>query len=526
MDYYFRKMKILKNKIAIGIFASIICLFGTGCEKFLGTTSEDFYTPDEYYETEAQLNTALLGVYDPLGSTDLYSYNISSFWGTEADEGYYARSTGDGPQVYDYTSAHTRIRTPWQKLYQGIHRANLLLASAHKPDMSESSRNVIIGEAQFLRAFYYFILVSNWGDVPLVLDPTKEPTGNNVARTPAREVYDFIFEEMKEAERKVRTIQAIGHSGRVSKSAVQGVLARVCLYMAGYPLMDVDKYHDARYWAAEVMKSSHALNPDYKQIFINYARDEYDIGESIWEVEFWGTGAGTYREAGWVGVRLGIATTNTTLGHSYGIIRTTEKYYRLFETGDLRRDWTIAPYRYNGTSKVNHGATEIYVRDIGKWRREYELDKSTSLSAQNFPLLRYSDVLLMFAEADIMASNAAPSPEAEEAFNQVRRRAFGLPPTTPGSDQDVSGMNHDDFLALIKDERSRELGFEGLRKYDLIRWGDFLKVMSDMEIDISTSNAPVYASRAFQNVQPKHLLFPIPVREMALNRLLTQNPEW
>src|SRR5690606_14796747 len=317
----------------------------------------------------------------------------------------------------------------------------------------------------------------------------------------------------------------IGHSGRVSKSAVQGVLARVCLYMAGYPLMDVDKYHDARYWAAEVMKSSHALNPDYKQIFINYARDEYDIGESIWEVEFWGTGAGTYREAGWVGVRLGIATTNTTLGHSYGIIRTTEKYYRLFETGDLRRDWTIAPYRYNGTSKVKHGATEIYVRDIGKWRREYELDKTTSLSAQNFPLLRYSDVLLMFAEADIMTSNAAPSPEAEEAFNQVRRRAFGLPPTTPGSDQDVSGMNHDDFLALIKDERSRELGFEGLRKYDLIRWGDFLKVMSDMEIDISTSNAPVYASRAFQNVQPKHLLFPIPVREMALNRLLTQNPE-
>ncbi|WP_353140134.1 RagB/SusD family nutrient uptake outer membrane protein [Pseudopedobacter sp.] len=605
MNNIIGEMKTISNKISIGICTVIICLFSSGCEKFLDTKPADFYGPEEYFNTEGDLNRALIGVYDPLGSSELYSYNLSSMFGTEADEGYYNRSSAEGPQIYDFTSAHTRIRTTWQKLYQGIDRANVLLANVNKPEMSNSARNIIIGEAKFLRAFYYFILVSNWGGVPLVLEPTNNPIGNSIARSTDKEIYDFILKEMKEAEGKVRTIQSVGHAGRVTKSAVQGILARVCLYMAGYPLMDVSKYAEARDWAKKVMDAGHALNSDYKQIFINYAQDKYDINESIWEVEFWGNGADSFSEAGWVGVRLGIATTDVSLGHSYGIIRTTEKYFRLFETDDLRRDWTIAPFKYSGKNKVNHAASAIYDRDIGKWRREYERDHSTSLTAQNYPLLRYADVLLMYAEADVMASGTVNT-AAVNAYNQVRRRGFGeymfgkfiksikvnsggtgytdvkieleggggtgaeataiveggaitgiqvtkrgtgytqVPnvkivgtPTNAASatailsdfDYDLTASQADPrpdihFLEAIKNERSRELGFEGLRKYDLIRWGDFLTVMKDMEVEISTSNAPSYASWAFRNVGPKNLLFPIPVREIALNNKLIQNPNW
>lgn len=519
-------MITLSHKITLSACTVIFCLLATGCNSFLDTKPSDFYTPEEYYNTEAQLNTALTGVYDPLGSSELYSYNISSMFGTEADEGYYNRSSAEGPQIYDFTSAHTRIRTTWQKLYQGIHRANLVLANANKPEMSTTARNTIIGEAKFLRAFYYFILVSNWGGVPLVTEPTQSPIDNEIKRSTDKEIYDFILTEMKDAETKVRNIDVIGNAGRVNKSAVRGILARVCLYMAGSPLNDHSKYAEARDWAKKVMDSGHTLNPDYKQIFINYAQDKYDLKESLWEVEFWGNGSDTYSEAGWIGVRLGVATSIVSLGFRYGIIRTTEKYYRLFEDNDTRRDWTIAPYKYSGSTEVLHGPSNIYDRDIAKWRREYELDKSTSLTAQNFPLLRFSDVLLMYAEGETMASGTAPSPQALEAVNQVRRRAFAVPINAPSSLADLSPLDHDQFIKTIKEERSRELGFEGLRKYDLIRWGDFLTVMKEMEVEISTGGAPTFAAWAFSNVQPKHVLFPIPVREMALNKQLIQNPGW
>lgn len=608
-----RDMKTINNKISIGVCTVLICIFSAGCNKlldpFLDTKPKDFYSPDEYYNTEEQLNRALVGVYDPLGATELYSYNLSSMFGTEADEGYYNRSTVEGPQIYDFTPAHTRIRTTWQKLYQGIDRANVLLANVNKPEMSNSARNVIIGEAKFLRAFYYFILVSNWGGVPLVLEPTEKPIGNGIARSTDKEIYEFILKEMKDAEGKVRTIQSFGHAGRVTKSAVQGILARVCLYMAGYPLMDVSKYAEAKSWAKKVMDAGHSLNADYKQIFINYAQDKYDINESIWEVEFWGNGSDSYSEAGWVGVRLGVQTNDVSLGFRYGIIRTTEKYFRLFEGEDLRRDWTIATYKYSGKDTVSHAPNIIYDRDIAKWRREYEVDKSTSLTAQNFPLLRYSDVLLMYAEADVMASSTIPSPEAIQAVETVRSRAYGklLPyemvrsititdggtgyksaptiqiigggggeatgkaiitsgkvsridvtnkgrsytsaptvvitggdPTTEAKatavitniaavDPSLTATQKNDpleFMKLIKNERSRELGFEALRKYDLIRWGDFLTVMKDMEVEMSTAPILEYPSWAFRNVGQKNLLFPIPIREMALNKKLTQNPGW
>src|SRR5690606_29983150 len=124
----------------------------------------------------------------------------------------------------------------WRKLYEGVDRANALLSNIDKPDMDESRREVIRGEALFLRAYYYFLLVSNFGDVPLKLAVSTSPTETDYSRTPAKEVYAQIVKDMTEAEARVLPITDLNYGGRISKSAVQGILARVHLYMSGYPM--------------------------------------------------------------------------------------------------------------------------------------------------------------------------------------------------------------------------------------------------------------------------------------------------
>src|SRR5690606_4437084 len=113
-------------------------------------------------------------------------------------------------------------------------------------------------------------------------------------------------------------------------------------------------------------------------------------------------------------------------------------------------------------------------RDCGKFRRKYEvvMPKDNQYTPINFPVLRYADVLLMFAEADNYV-NGEPSAEAYLAINQVRRRGYGVPVGTAAPNVDLSGLDQDSFLSVLQDERSRELAFEGLRKSDLIRWGKF-----------------------------------------------------
>src|SRR5690606_961845 len=139
--------------------------------------------------------------------------------------------------------------------------------------------------------------------------------------------------------------------GRVCKSTVWGMMARVCLYMAGNPVNETSRYADARRWAKMVMDvGHHELNPSFSQVFINYAQNVYDTKESIWEVEFWGNGTGLYGgAAGAVGVNNGVLNTQDhSYGWSRGILRATYWYYHVFKAGDLRRDFTIAPYYFSG----------------------------------------------------------------------------------------------------------------------------------------------------------------------------------
>jgi hypothetical protein len=599
-------------KTKLSILVLFLALGMSSCKKYLEVLPKDFVSPENYFNNETELNTALVGVYDIMGSSALYGEILWSQFEVATDESFYRQSTTTiGVQVYNYDSSNASVAGIWKALYTGIERANILLANINKPTMPEANRDVIRGEALFLRAYYYFLLVSNFGDVPLILTPTGSVNNPEIARTPLKDVYAQILNDMTTAEGLVKPITAYNYSGKVSKSAVQGILARVCLKMAGNPLNDKTKYADAAKWAKMVISQGfHSLNPSYEQIFINHMQDKYDVKECIWEVEFQGNllQAGV-NETGRLGVLGGLAGTNDEIGNSYGQWNGTRVLYDIYKPQDLRRDWNIGSYYYSGSTTNKVYQTVAEAKSVGKWRREYEtlVPKNKNYNGANFPLLRYADVLLMYAEA----KNEISGPDAESIgyVNLVRQRGAGkvlngtniytinvvnggsgyttvptvtlngggfaiqatatatiangrvsaITVVTPGSfytsaptvsivgttgtgatasvtlstptDADLVASqtaDKDVFRLTIIDERSRELCYEGLRRGDLIRWGIFEERMKNAA-SVATLKyiaAFKYASRPGDNISEKHNLLPIPLSEISVNKLLTQNPGW
>lgn len=521
-----------------GLLVIMICMTGMSCKKLLETTPTDFSSPEQYYATEQQLNEALAGIYSSLTTDGTYSLYLSLFLAHGSDEAFYKVNTvTTNAMVYDHNPADVYVDATWRDLYKGINRANYLLANINKPAMDETKRNVIKGEALFLRAFMYFHLVSNWGDVPLLLDPTTDSRDAGRERTPQKEVYDQILQDMTTARELVNGYAENGGPVHISKTAIAGMLARVCLKMAGEPLKDITKYNDARKWASEVIQSGlHKLNTDYKQVFINETADRYDnqYNEVLWEIEFYGNNSGSLKMGGRFVNYATTLNTDAAAGYAYERIGATGMLYKMYDAADLRRDWCIAPYSFKGnkgTEEVMKAPADIYSRSCGKWRRKYEsvLPRNTDYGPTNFPVIRYADVLLMFAEAD-NEINGAPSAAAYQAINEVRRRAYGklLPYATNPEEADLKGLSKETFRKELQNERARELAFEALRKADLIRWGIFIDVMKATGNDI-TQNAPAalkYAARGYTNVAEKHKLLPVPSLEMSVNKSMEQNPLW
>lgn len=168
------------------------------------------------------------------------------------------------------------------------------------------------------------------------------------------------------------------------------------------------------------------------------------------------------------------------------------------------------------------------VRNAGKWRRETVYEKQMSAKSLyttiNFPILRYADVLLMYAEA-INEYAGAPDDQAKEAIREIRKRA-GVK-----TDESLLG-DYRSFRDLVRNERGRELAFEGLRKWDLIRWDTFVEKMHNAGTNQPTENKyrnvsyTNYASANYANVTARHIYLPIPTKELAVNHALRQNPLW
>lgn len=493
-------------------------------------------------------------------------------------------------------SSSPQFSNLWQTLYTGIDRANTFLENVDKTaDISDKLRLQYKSEARFMRAFYYFTLVQGWGDVPFKITSTNSVTGLDIPRTDKQTIYDFITTEMSECAEGLSTAAELGYKpGHVSKSTAWGILARVYLFRAGEHFRDKtspdemkiqEYFKQAGIYAQKVMGQGHDLTDNYWDVFIDICSNKYNStgkNESIWEVEFSGDYTSEIRAEGRIGNLLGIKCPDVSNdqslldakdpGFGYAYFWSTPKLYELYvNNGDLKRmNWSIAPFEYieatkgkgitgrqfefgkikevkeqywdvsysygegdkdkkiGDFEKTEADSEKNYSRACGKYRREYELygsKKNKNYTSINVPLLRYSDVLLMVAEAE-NETNGQPTALAYQCLNKVRERA-GIKTYPEGS------LDKAAFRQAVKDERAMELCFEYTRRYDLIRWGEYVKNMNELSAraqqgaNANWSTGPSYSVYTFFKITDAYNYFPIPDSEMSVNKAITQNnPGW
>ena len=189
------------------LYSLLTCSLISGlfsCTK-LDIAPDDFISPDQYFRTEAQLNASLNAIYELLGRGPTYRNDGQSLFSVFNcnDEAFQINNAAtDNPQNYSYGSTLTGVNNLWVAMYEGIERANILLSKMDlATEITPESKNDVIGQAKFLRAYYYFLLVSNFGDVPLRTEPTASVEDTKYKRAPAGEVYDFISKKWRRLRR-------------------------------------------------------------------------------------------------------------------------------------------------------------------------------------------------------------------------------------------------------------------------------------------------------------------------------------
>lgn len=438
-----------KKIIALIAFSGIFSM--SSCTDFLDTTPTSI-TLETYFNNEFELNTFLNGVYDALNSANFYASGYQVIMAQSTDESYNrAAVTTSTVSSYNGLPSNTELGSFWNSLYIGINRANTLLENIDKvPNLTAERKNIFLGETRFLRAYYLFIATQWFGDVPLRTKSVTTPAETHFAFTSQKEVYDFVISEMTEAEKLLskQTPATIVpyQAGRVTNTTVQGILARACLYAAGNPINDTKRYAEAKFWAKKVIESGfHKLNPSYEQVFIIQSLDTYDVAfkESMWEVEFRADlsnsdlreslNANAMIAPQYNGSTPNLGKTLCQVLPTAILYRSYDSYYNSIRSTDLspdkRRDVNITNWSYTGGSATVNPTKNPYAWNVwwgrwpGKWKRENENQFGNNGSSQNWPILRYADVLLMYAEADNEING--PTVESINLVNQIRARAYG-----------------------------------------------------------------------------------------------------
>lgn len=435
------------KRYSIFILSAAITL--ASCTKSLDTVPQDFISNANFFNNATEIELAMNGVYEVLFSGNPYQHGYNEYYkhaflGTDESTSNQLASSSTYPTHYNETSASTYVGGWWGTLFTGVNRANLVIENLDKSTaISEVERSVYKGEAKFLRAHYLFLLTQWYGNIPLRKHSVISKEDSQVPFSTPKEVYDFIISEMTEAQEllKYRKANSINYNEKVTQTTVQGMLARVCLHAAGTPVNDTKRYAEASNWAQTVITSNlHKLNPDYQDVFINHSANLQDNvnRETMWQLSSATGLAGVTTREQWI-PRTGIFANTGIMGTVSGYERTNPRAYYTYTDGDLRRDWNIAPFTVGSAAAtaVNpliyySASTSKWNREPGKWRRYYEPHTSFPgiTSVQGMPLLRYADVLLMFAEAENYVNEPTSVGKIAgitpvDAVNLVRRRGYG-----------------------------------------------------------------------------------------------------
>ncbi|MDZ4795010.1 MAG: RagB/SusD family nutrient uptake outer membrane protein [Bacteroidota bacterium] len=492
------------------LLVTISVLF-TNCKKELLTIDPTIplILVDNYYKTESEAIAAVNAAYTPLSA--IYNgaaWHLGDIMSDDADIG--GGGGGDGTETAELDNFNVNSFNPilsllWAQCYFGILRTNLVIEKVPLvPVMAVAIRNRSLGEGRFLRALYYYHLVRLFGDVPLYTNVITAEESTTIVRSPKNKVYDQIIADLKVAETLLPNSHAAADKGRATVGAAKGLLASVYLTLG-------DKTNAAAK-AKEVIGNRVTYGYD---LWVNYEDNfklENENGkESLFEVQY-RSGGGTFSDFG-AGSKMntffGPREQNVVPSAGYGWNVPTKNFADQYEkTGaayntiiDKRRNRTI--WIPGDTYATYTQATQLVGSPNGFNVKKFfiPIDNNTGddgqwRSALNVPIMRYSEVLLIYAEA---AGPAVGKPFAD----QVRVRA--------GLAVFPAGLSDALWLAAIYKERRLELGFEMHRWYDLLRHPDpnYFKT--------------VMVASGKTNIQDKHRYMPIPQGERDKNSNLTQN---
>jgi hypothetical protein len=468
----------------------------------LEVTPTSFVTEDNFFKTQDDAVASVTAVYASLsldpGEQSLFGRNLYFLTDMASD---YASAgvSATNPQVRALSSlthdaTTDRVQVAWRQIYAGINRANVAIDNIPKVQGSEVVKTRLITEAKFIRALLYFQAVRLWGGVPIVL---HEPTSINIEslkanRAPVEEVYKQIILDLTDAESLPASYSA-AEAGRATSGAAKSLLAKV--------------YLTRKDWGKTISKSREVINGGYGYaLFENFAdifnKTKKNGKEHIFSVQFEPNQAGNGSSGS---TFQATSFTGFTATEPADIISSVALFYDIYAAGDTRRDVSYAKQLFNPST----GTLYTFLKPIFKKYLDLTNLATPGNVAINFPVIRYADILLSLAEA--INEQGAPTTEAYEAINQVRRRAFGKPINTPDAIIDLSGLTQSTFRAAIQEERKKEFVQEGQRWFDLVRWGTLVTEVKKVT--------------AKNSVSERNNLYPIPQSERNINpEGLPQNP--
>lgn len=463
----------------------------TSCKKFLKIEPLSSFGTDYVFSNVVNAEKAVIGVYYRLAGDNGYGIRVSMYYPYDDDimmgQGGTPFPDNERRDIAHYTvnANNTQLPAPFNQFYNGIERANICIYNIPRMPQYENGTpqekaalRRLHGEALTLRALYYQELIRNWGDVVAQFLPSSMETNLFKRRTDRDSIYDVLLDDLALAATLLPWRTEVPRDERITQGAARALRARIALFRGGWSLRQngtmqrgsnhLKYYQIARDECAAIMArpDQHRLNPSYESVFRDYVCGKQldPFGEIILEV---GMGGGNSALGD---SKLGYYNGPRVNNNGNSALTVLPNYFYMFDSTDSRRDVMCAPYFVNatGTTITSRTGRGLEVMLDGKFRRDW-IPGALTIGPQwfgvNWPVIRFSDVLLMFAEAENELNNG-PTSAAIAAYEQVRLRAFrgnaALIGTTPTS---YAGF----FDAIVR-ERALELGGEGIRKYDLIRW--------------------------------------------------------
>jgi len=490
------------SKYIKSIFVCTMLL--TSCHGILDQEPKINFSPENYFSTEQELLTGLTAVYDPLssggGRNTMYWAGAVLLLDFLTDDVLSASGSGSLNEAdrVELTDNNGFVRRFYQGLFEIINRANLVMENI--PNVSLPSERALRYEAEcrFLRAYAYYNLSSLYGEVPLRTNAIRAFEDGPIAKSPVSDIYEIIDQDLLFAAQHLPWTYGAADLGRANRGAALMLHAKSYMFRQDFssalPLIE-----------QVVQSGEYSLIENYADVF---SVENKNHPEHIFSARF-GGGLEGRGEGGILEERYSPppsqAPDGFIPGRSNAIAVPTNTGVNTNLSGGL-----INEYIANDDPRLDH----VYVNfsddpEAPAYYCDKFRDESEHISrnaSTNYPLFRYSDALLMYAEC-LNEVNAGPNAQAFEAINQVRRRANNAAPEGK-SLPDLSGLNAQQFRDAIYLERRLELSHEGHRWIDLLRTDRMQTTMSG------------HLSRA---VEPFRRLFPIPNRELDANPAMTQN---